>query len=307
MKWCGLLAISCFSVSAEVVDIGVFSLFRPVELRVMPASGPLLVATSHAPIILEGHEYYTIHLAQLTSPIRVSARDGSDADFHLSIPGKIERQFHGTLTVRAGEHKLIAVVAMDREVAVASVVAAEMPPGTPFEALKAQAVAVRSYYAAAGSRHDGFSFCDSTHCQFLREWPTGSSAAFRAARETRDLLLAYLGKPFAAQYSASCGGQTRSLDDSGEPAGGYPYYSVPCDFCRRHSPGLVQGHQLGLCQAGAAGMAAAGMDFWAILDHYYPGTSLMEPPPRVKTHTASKTFATFLLRPRQLCGIVKIE
>src|SRR6202043_3402164 len=97
--------------------------------------------------------------------------------------------------VRSGVHKLIAVVAMDREVAVASVVAAEMPASTPLEALKAQAIVARSYYAAAGSRHDGFEFCDTTHCQFLRELPAPSVDAFRATQETRDILLAYLGKP----------------------------------------------------------------------------------------------------------------
>ena len=37
----------------------------------------------------------------------------------------------------------------------------------------------------------------------------------------------------------------------------------------------VQGHQLGLCQTGAAGMAATGVGFREILDHYYPATSVI--------------------------------
>jgi peptidoglycan hydrolase-like amidase len=262
-----LLSLIGLAGCAQTVDIGVFSLFRAQELRVMPASGALLVDTGNTRMILEGRQSYVI---RTSLPVRVSARDGSAADFRLSIPGKIERQFHGTLAVHAGDHKLIAVVAMDRELAVASVVAAEMTRATPIEALKAQAVIARSYYAATRARHDEFDFCDTTHCQFLREWPEPASAPFRAARETRDLLLEYSGKPVAALYSAACGGRTRSLDD----AGGYAYRSVECDYCRRHSPGLVQGHQLGLCQAGASAMAASGANFRTILDHYYPGTSL---------------------------------
>jgi hypothetical protein len=254
-------------VSAEVVQIGVFSLFGPTELRVSPVSGALLVTAGNRRVILEGRQAFNILAA-----VRVSALDGADTDFRLSIPGKIERQFHGVLTVQAGDHKLIAVVAMDREVAVASVVAAEMPPSAPMEALKAQAVVARSYFAAAGPRHDNFDFCDTTHCQFLRAWPEPSRDAFQATRETSGLVLAYLGKPFAAQYSAACGGQTRSLEDAGS---GYPYSSVPCYICRRSSPGVVEGHQLGLCQKGAAGMAAAGAGFREILDHYYPGTSVI--------------------------------
>lgn len=35
------------------------------------------------------------------------------------------------------------------------------------------------------------------------------------------------------------------------------------------------GHGLGLCQAGAYGMAAAGADYRAILAHYYPGTEIV--------------------------------
>jgi peptidoglycan hydrolase-like amidase len=283
-KSLALLAFSLLSASAETVQIGVFSLFRPTELRLSPVSGSLLVTTGDARVILEGRQTRTISLARISAPVRVSAQDGTDTDFRLSIPGKIERQFHGILIVQAGDHKLIAVVAMDREVAVASVVAAEMPPSTPMEALKAQAVVARAYFAAAGPRHDGFDFCDTTHCQFLREWPLPSEDAFQATRDTGGLVLAYLGKPLAALYSASCGGQTRSLDDA---RSGYPYYSVPCDFCRRCSPGVVEGHQLGLCQKGAAGMARSGIGFREILDHYYPGTFLMQ-----------SSWSAFFLLPR---------
>jgi peptidoglycan hydrolase-like amidase len=108
----------------------------------------------------------------------------------------------------------------------------------------------------------------------LRAPPAPGTASTRAAQETRNLLLEYADKPFPARYSAICGGRTRSLEGEGEPIAGYPYYSVPCDYCRRHSPGVVQGHQLGLCQSGAIGMAASGATFRAILDHYYPGTRL---------------------------------
>lgn len=275
----------------EIVQIGVFSLFHAAELRVSPVSTALLMTTGDTRGILEGRQARTILLARIAAPVRVSAVDGSGTDFRLSIPGKIERQFHGVLTIQAGVHKLIAVVAMDREAAVASVVAAEMPPSTPIEALKAQAVVARAYFAAAGPRHDAFDFCDTTHCQFLRERPDPSDDASRATSETRGLVLAYQGKPLAALYSAACGGQTRSLEGDGQD---YHYRSVPCDFCRRNLPGLVQGHQLGLCQKGAAGMAAWGDGFRTILDHYYPGTSVMQsgrtaffllPPPPALRHS----------------------
>jgi stage II sporulation protein D len=121
---------------------------------------------------------------------------------------------------------------MALEAAVASVVAAEQAEQTPLEALKAQAVAARSYFVAGRGRHTDFDFCDTTHCQFLRELPACDRPAARAARETAGLVLTYRGTPVAALYSASCGGRTRSLVEAGfHVADGYPYFSVECAYC----------------------------------------------------------------------------
>jgi len=279
MMWGRPLALSFLFLTlptfAQPVHIGVFTLFHPTELRVTPAASPILITTETTPRILHPRQMLTIRASQLTAPVRITAPNGSAAAFRLSIPGKIDRRFHGILTIQPSGRHLAAIITMDRETAVASVVAAEMPPGSALEALKAQAVAARSYYAAAGPRHTLYDFCDTTHCQFLRAPPDPQSLASRAAEETRGLLLEYNGKPLPALYSASCGGHTKTLD--GDPTG-YPYFAVSCDYCLRHSRGLVRGHQLGLCQLGAAGMAADGATFQAILDHYFPGVSIKQFP-----------------------------
>ena len=70
-----------------------------------------------------------------------TARDGTAASFQLSVPGKIHRVYFGQLTLRARNGELLAVVAMDCETAVASIVAAEMDSSAPLGVLKAQAVA----------------------------------------------------------------------------------------------------------------------------------------------------------------------
>jgi len=100
----------------------------------------------------------------------VTARDGSPVPFELAVPGKLRRVYRGRLTLTAHNGVLLAVVSMDRETAVASIVAAEMPASAPLEALKAQAVVARSFLVAGG-RHVGYDFCDTTHCQFLRSRP----------------------------------------------------------------------------------------------------------------------------------------
>jgi stage II sporulation protein D len=164
----------------------------------------------------------------------VTGRDGADGRFVLSVPGKIRREFLGTLEVRAQGKELLAIVTMDRETAVASIVAAEGPPGAGIEARKAQAVVARSFLAAAHGRHDGFDFCDTTHCQFLREAPQPNSPVATAALQTNGLHLTYEGQTFPAMYSRSCGGHTHTLASLGLPTINYPYYSVACDLCLNH-------------------------------------------------------------------------
>src|SRR5579862_4189691 len=135
-----------------IVAICVFSLFHPVELQVQPARASILVVEQNGrQQTLEGSSVIKLH-----GPATASGRNGADIAFILSIPGKIRREFHGVLEVRAEHGTLLAIVKMDRENAVASIVAAESPPSAPLEARKAQAVVARSFLIAAHGRHQGF-------------------------------------------------------------------------------------------------------------------------------------------------------
>jgi peptidoglycan hydrolase-like amidase len=265
-------------------------LFRPSEVVVRPVPGQaLMVEAGAARMVLEGGQTLrlravgnVVELAGASAP-SVHAAPRGGGEFVLSVPGEIERRFRGELEVRAEAGTLVAVVAMDREVAVASAVAAESPPGASIEALKAQAVVTRSYYTAARGRHHGFDFCDTTHCQFLREPPPPDALAAIAAERTRGMVLGYRGATVATLFSASCGGRTCALANP-EP-GEYPYFAVDCVYCRRgprvrcsycDPRGEGAGHGFGLCQTGAKGMAAAGATFREILRHYFPNAELLE-------------------------------
>jgi stage II sporulation protein D len=249
-----------------IVAICVFSLFHPVELEVQPARASIVVVEQHGrQQTLEGSG-----AMKLRGVATVTGRDGAETAFMLSVPGKIRREFHGRLEVRVEEGHLLAIVKMDRENAVASIVAAESPPSAPLEARKAQAVVARSFLIAARNRHEGFDFCDTTHCQFLREAPPAGSLAARAADETKDLAVAYQGQAIAALYSANCGGKTRTLEEAGWNAEAYPYFAVACPV-----RGAVSGHRIGMCQEGAAQMARNGKTFREILELYFPATTLI--------------------------------
>jgi stage II sporulation protein D len=172
----------------------------------------------------------------VASEVRVTDRMGRATDFLLSVPGKVTRLFRGELGVKCQSNELMAIVEMDLETAVASAVAAESAPGAPLEALKAQAVATRSYYLASLSRHGEVDFCDTTHCQFLREPPPPSSLPAKATSATYGLVLFYDGATVPALFTGSCGGRTRTLAEIGLTPGPYPYFSVACNYCLQHAP-----------------------------------------------------------------------
>ena len=235
------------------VRIGVLSLFHPKELLLCAADGSSLAIELNGQNRVVRSDAGAIAIRAADSAIEVqfpldsapisgtSLRIHSDsASFWLEVPGKLRRQYSGTLEIRARGQILEAIVGMPLEVAVASVVQAESPPGAGMEALKAQAVAARSFFVAKQSSHRDFDFCDTTHCQFLRSPPAFKSPAAEATRATTGLILTWrdadreLDRPLAAMYARSCGGRTRTLREIGVKSSGYPYYAVGCSYCRRH-------------------------------------------------------------------------
>jgi stage II sporulation protein D len=122
-------------------------------------------------------------------------------------------------------------VAVPRERYVAAVVAGEASVLQSDEALKAVAVAARTYAARFRSRHaaEGFDFCSTTHCQRVEL----DGIAPRLAAATAGELLWYRGKPAFTPYGRDCGGRT---EDAGAvwPDLAAPYLrSHPDPYCRR--------------------------------------------------------------------------
>jgi stage II sporulation protein D (peptidoglycan lytic transglycosylase) len=232
------------------VRIGVLGIFHPHELTLAAdRGGELVVSAERQLLFLSPRAACELLVIQasgshlrlncggkeiLASEVQASGRNRQSAGLVLAVPGKIRRRYDGILDLKSENGELIPIVTMDLETAVASAVQAETAPGTPMEALKAQAVVSRSYFVAGAGRHSDFDFCDLTHCQVVREPPSSDSPAARATAATRNLVLNYDDKPFAAMFTPSCGGHTRTPAEVGLPQNGYPYFSVLCDYCHRN-------------------------------------------------------------------------
>lgn len=249
-----LSAVALPATAQQEIRIGVLGLFHPRELALEPMGMQVLSVRAedgagrsafvlngepgHRRLIFRAECGRAMAGNRTAASWTVAARDGGAVDFRLTVPGRFHRLYRGRLTIElrnpARGDELLAVVTMERETAVASIVASEMNERAPMEALKAQSVVTRSFLVA-GPRHQEFDFCDTTHCQFLKSPPAATSRVSRAVAATRGLILSYRGAPLAAMYSSRCGGHTHSLRDIGmDPGNGYPYFAVRCAWCQEN-------------------------------------------------------------------------
>lgn len=92
---------------------------------------------------------------------------------------------------------------------------AELHNSNPEEALKAQAVAARSFGALNLGKHktDGFDLCATTHCQMYKGYSGEFPSTNKAADDTRGEMIYSQGKPVNAFYFKNSGGYTQNVED----------------------------------------------------------------------------------------------
>ncbi len=113
------------------------------------------------------------------------------------------------------EGKLIPVVRLPRDRYLKGVVPKEMSPAAPLDALRAQAIAARTFSVRLSGRYDasGYDICDTTSCQVYGGDDVGTAASDRAVDSTSGLILTYDGKPAHTFYHASSGGYVENSED----------------------------------------------------------------------------------------------
>ena len=166
-------------------------------------------------------------------------------------------------------------VELDLEEYLCGVVPSEIYESSHMEALKAQAVAARTFAvrrAMAGTVVD-----DTTSFQAYRAPLAESSPRSRqAVEETAGQVLTYGGEVIDCFYSASNGGTCKR---SGEVwSRDYPYYvnkPDPWDTAARTEKPTNPSHGVGLSQVGCMWAAKQGVPYNEILAFYYSGAALV--------------------------------
>jgi stage II sporulation protein D len=129
----------------------------------------------------------------------------------LSVDGK---QYRGRLLVSTDGKKLEVVDIVALENYLKGVVPAEMPSAWPAEALKAQAVAARSYALANRHKGQGFDLYSDTRDQVYGGVAAESPSASAAIAATKGQVVVWNGKVADTLFFSTSGGRTNSALDA---------------------------------------------------------------------------------------------
>lgn len=128
-----------------------------------------------------------------------------------------DRQYRGDVLIReASPGKLTAINIVGMERYLMGVVPFEIGRNVGIEAMKAQAIAARTY--AIGNMNGraalGFDFYNTVADQVYGGTSGEDSLITRAVMETRGEILTHAGRPILAYYSSTCGGHTADVNES---------------------------------------------------------------------------------------------
>jgi stage II sporulation protein D len=145
-----------------------------------------------------------------------------------------ERSYRGEALLRTtAAGNVTAINIVDLELYLLGVVPREMGrrPATEIEALKAQAVAARTYAVGnmGGRERQGFDFYATVMDQVYGGAMDEDSITNRAVHETRGQIATHNGRPILAYYASTCGGQTAAIEDSWPNRAPLPYLKSVSD------------------------------------------------------------------------------
>jgi stage II sporulation protein D len=131
-----------------------------------------------------------------------------------SQPGVRNGQYRGSLLISASGSGVMAVNALDVEDYVRGVVSGESPSAWPAEALKAQAVAARTYALTTDSGGSAFQQYADTRSQMYRGVAAETPTTDAAVAATAGQVVTYNGTPAVTYFFSTSGGETEDIENS---------------------------------------------------------------------------------------------
>jgi SpoIID/LytB domain protein len=153
-------------------------------------------------------------LATFGAPLRVTG-DGPLTLRGRAGNGRVSGSYRGALEFLPGTFGGInAVNAVKLDDYVQGVVPAESPASWPLDALKAQAVAARTYAITTSKGGAGFDQYPDTRSQVYAGVAGEQPSSNQAVAETRGEVVTYQGQPVVTYFFSTSGGQTENVENT---------------------------------------------------------------------------------------------
>ena len=153
--------------------------------------------------------------------LHVTGRHGKVTLRGRAANGRVSGAYRGAIDFRAGTFSGVdAVNSLPLDSYLRGVVPDESPPSWPIEALKAQAVAARTYAVATMKPGATFDLYPDTRSQVYGGVAAEEPSTNRAIAETRGEVVTYNGQPVVTFFFSTSGGRTEDVENT--PLGNEP-------------------------------------------------------------------------------------
>ncbi|MCW3038193.1 MAG: SpoIID/LytB protein [Solirubrobacterales bacterium] len=242
-----LLATGRGSVTVSQAD-------RVGAVKLDPARAYTLSGDGTGGVVVRDDKHHKV--AKAPGAVRVSAGGGAGAvKLHGTAgDGLTDAEYRGALAIRPEAVGGLSVVnAVGLEDYVRGVVGAESPSGWPAEALRAQAVAARTYAITtnAGGGAGSFTQYPDTRSQVYHGVAAETAATDAAVRATTRQVVTYKGAPIVTYFFSTSGGRTENVENGFPGAAPEPYLVSVKDPYDGVSPRHTWRVELTLAQAQA--------------------------------------------------------
>lgn len=207
------VGITRFQNSSIVVkNVGSFKVIADDKEFLVERDTTVKFSISNGRLYFEDNSYKSISLEKIDQ----------NGLFALSKDGKNFGRFRGNFTLRVVNGKILPINNVFAEEYLYSVVPSEIGSSFPDEAIKAQAVAARSYlyFNLSGSGSGYMDMWDNINSQMYLGYDRENSKINDLVNQTFNEILTYNGKVIQALFHSTSGGKTASNEDvwpSGKP------------------------------------------------------------------------------------------
>ena len=153
-------------------------------------------------------------LKRVVGVLRVTGPSGRLVLRGRALNGRVDGAYRGALEFRPGYLGVAAINAVRLENYLRGVVPDEMPPSWHPEALKAQAVAARTYAMTTSKGGDGFDHYPDTRSQVYGGVAAEEPTTDAAIVATRGEVVTYGGEPVVTYFFSTSGGRTEDVENT---------------------------------------------------------------------------------------------